>query len=191
VGAGTFLYHPGTAARLAAVLDGVIRVFAWPSEDHQTTVRYAPPGDIVGLAPLLGHTQMTGAEAVTDARVALLSVPHVRAVAHRHPELAWTFAEEMAVWAAVSLQGMAQGFEPIPVRVARQLLDLAVPTTRGQAEVSVTHQRLADAVGTAREVITRVLGEFRQQGIVSTHSGHILILDRVQLARIAARQRLR
>jgi CRP/FNR family transcriptional regulator len=45
----------------------------------------------------------------------------------------------------------------------------------------VTQQELADAVGSVREVIARVLRDLRLAGIVATSMDRILILDPGQL----------
>jgi CRP/FNR family transcriptional regulator len=47
--------------------------------------------------------------------------------------------------------------------------------------VPVTQQELADAVGTAREVVVRVLRELRRDGVVRTERGYIVILDPARL----------
>jgi CRP-like cAMP-binding protein len=73
----------------------------------------------------------------------------------------------------------------MPVRVSRHLLDHAVRTTEGQLIAYTTHQALADAVGSAREVVTRVLGELRTLGIVDTGPGRVLLLRPRTLARVA------
>ncbi len=69
-------------------------------------------------------------------------------------------------------------------RVARHLLDLAVENTPGRFEAPVTQQGLADGVGTVREVVARVLREFRREGLIATRDGSVELLDREGLARI-------
>ena len=51
----------------------------------------------------------------------------------------------------------------------------------------VTQQALADGVGTVREVVARILRDFREEGIVDTTPGHIRILDPARLAAIVGR----
>ena len=64
--------------------------------------------------------------------------------------------------------------------MARHLLDLA---SEGASElvVSVSQQQLAEAVGTVREVIVRVLRELRAAGVVRTERNRIVILDPARL----------
>jgi CRP/FNR family transcriptional regulator, cyclic AMP receptor protein len=86
---------------------------------------------------------------------------------------------------------MAEVFDPeVAVvrepRVERHLLDLAAqprPRREAVAEivVPITQQELADAVGTVREVVVRVLGELRRDGVVRTERNCIVILDPARL----------
>jgi CRP/FNR family transcriptional regulator len=71
-------------------------------------------------------------------------------------------------------------FQRVDVRLAARLLDLAQDGT-----VHATHQVLAVELGTAREVISRTLGEFQRRAWVEQARGEIRILDREGLERLA------
>jgi CRP/FNR family transcriptional regulator len=68
-------------------------------------------------------------------------------------------------------------FGRMDARIARRLLQVTDATNR----VDITHQTLAEELGTAREVISRLLKGFEQQGWVKLHRGWIEIIDRRQL----------
>jgi CRP/FNR family transcriptional regulator, anaerobic regulatory protein len=59
-------------------------------------------------------------------------------------------------------------------RLARCLLNQSQQDTR----IESTHQELAEELGTAREVISRLLKKFEHQGWVRLHRGWIEIIDR-------------
>jgi CRP/FNR family transcriptional regulator len=65
-------------------------------------------------------------------------------------------------------------FRALDERVASALLSHCEP-------VIITHQRLADEVGSVREVVSRILKEFEAQGLVRLERGCIHILDRERL----------
>ena len=74
--------------------------------------------------------------------------------------------------------------------MARHLLDLAserVPEPASEQRsgselvVKVSQRELAEAVGTAREVVVRVLRELRQDGVVRTGRDQIVIADPARL----------
>lgn len=82
-------------------------------------------------------------------------------------------------------------FATVRQRVALHLLDLAServpdraldPPARNELVVLQNQQELAEAVGTVREVVVRVLRELRQEGIVRTGRDRIVIVDPDRLA---------
>jgi CRP/FNR family transcriptional regulator len=64
---------------------------------------------------------------------------------------------------------------PIEQRLAKVLLDKRTDV------IWMTHQGLADEVGTAREVVSRSLKDFEEKGIVRLKRGKIFIQDREAL----------
>jgi CRP/FNR family transcriptional regulator, cyclic AMP receptor protein len=186
VTAGSVIFRTGSPPRLAAITAGLVRVFICGPGGRQVPLRYARPGDLVGLGALLSGTEMLSAEAVTTTTLAMVSVDRLHAIAGRNPELSWSVAKHLAMWSAAAVASLVgAGFEQMSVRVAQHLVDLAIRAPDGQTVAYVTHRALADAVGTAREVVTRVLGEFREQGIVCTRPGRVIVLDPPRLAAIA------
>ena len=65
--------------------------------------------------------------------------------------------------------------QPMEQRVAKALLD-----KRSDA-IAVTHQGLADEVGTAREVVSRILKDLEKKGVIKLKRGSIVIQDRAAL----------
>lgn len=62
--------------------------------------------------------------------------------------------------------------QPIEQRLAKLLLD------KRRDVIGVTHQGLADEMETAREVVSRILKDFEEKGMVKLKRGMILIQDR-------------
>ena len=65
--------------------------------------------------------------------------------------------------------------QPMEQRVAKVLLEKRTDV------IEVTHQGLADEVGTAREVVSRVLKDFENKGVIKLKRGIIFIEDREAL----------
>lgn len=72
-------------------------------------------------------------------------------------------------------------FVPIEARLAAVLLDRA----GSGARIGATHQDLAAAIGSAREVVSRRLDVLRDRGVVKLGRGSVTILDRPALEAIA------
>jgi CRP-like cAMP-binding protein len=205
IGAGeTFYYgaHHADMATLALVLDGLLRTVVCGSEGREVTIRYADQGAVVGLpAVLVGGTstgneltleqwlQVGGAsitgEAIRDSRVLRLSPARFRQLAQREASVAWPLARYLAQQSTTIQQLLAAGiFLPVRARVARHILDLA-ELEGGSFVVHASHQEIAGATGTVREVVSRVLRAFGGEGLAERREGVLVLLDRDRLHEIS------
>jgi CRP-like cAMP-binding protein len=75
-------------------------------------------------------------------------------------------------------------FKGIPARLAALLLNLA-DEQASSAITGLTHQDLAETVGTYRETATQVLNDMKGQGLIEIGRKRIGILDRGRLQAIA------
>jgi CRP/FNR family transcriptional regulator len=72
-------------------------------------------------------------------------------------------------------------FGRIDVRLADRLLVLA----GGDREIAATHQDIASELGTAREVVSRVLNDFQKRGLIGQSRGRISLSDKAALRALA------
>lgn len=182
VTAGSTVYREGDAVpHLALVVSGLLRVYVGAADGRTMTVRYCRPGSLLGAATLfaagfslpatiqaLVDSEMLAMRSAVVVRLANQDVRVARALLGETSERALAFAAEVA----------GSAFATVRERVARHLLDLAAENQRGTNLVApVSQQELADAVGTVREVVVRVLRELRAKGIVDTARGEIVVRD--------------
>jgi CRP/FNR family transcriptional regulator len=182
--AGTTVYRAGSRPQAALVVRGLIRVFLSSPGGRQVTVRYARPGDVLGIAVLVGGPASTTVQAVEPSSVLRISERTLTATARRDPRVSWALAEELTRRLyGVLEQTAVNAFGSVRQRVAGHLLDLASDEQRpnGGLVAHVSQQELADAVGSVREVVARTLRDLRAAGIVATESDSIVILDPVRL----------
>src|ERR1700724_3806037 len=157
--ASALIFRAGQLPRIALVVGGIVRVFISTQLGRQMTIRYARAGDLIGLTPYLAGTDQWNAEAITDANVKVLTFEHLRSAG-------------------------ASG-QPITVRVARHLSEMAQRGPDGRTFVHISHQRLADAVGTVREVVSRELTALRANGVIDQTAGALRVIDEHRLASLA------
>lgn len=74
-------------------------------------------------------------------------------------------------------------FKSMDSRIAQLLLEYA--NIEGTVDLSLTHEVLARDLGTAREVVTRMLKYFSNEHILELSRGHIKLLDVKRLRQIA------
>ena len=148
-----------------------------------------PAGALIGAVTLFATrftTMPAAAQALVDAELLKFSPAVVRRAAARDPRVAQAFLSELSERVLSFIDEIPNTFATVRQRVARHLLDLAAQRGPGREAVAeivvpVSQQELADAVGTVREVVVRVLRELRQDGVVRTERDHIVILDPARL----------
>ena len=181
--AGTTVYQPGSEPRAALVVRGLLRVFLASLEGRQVTVRYARPGDVLGIAVLVGGPAGVGVQAVEPSGLFRLSSRTLLAAARRDARVSWAIAGELNRRLYDTLEQTAvNAFGSVRQRVAAHLLDLASAQQEpAWLAARVSQQELADAVGSVREVVARVLRELRVAGVIATAADRIVILDATRL----------
>ena len=176
---GTSIYQENDEPQVGLVVEGIIRLYMTAPDGRQVTVRYARPGQLIGVPALIGGPAPVSASMLTRSVVLMLPVGALRSTAHEHAEVAWLFAEEVCRRLYDSLEGLAgNAFGTLTERVCRHLLDVASPgPTPDTLTAEVTQQDLANAVGSSRVPVARILAELRTEGLIATHSGHIELTD--------------
>lgn len=183
---GGVVYRESDAPRCALVRSGLVRVFVRSAEGRQVTVRYARPGELLGVAAAVAGPSPVTVQAMVDSTLLMFDAAALVEEGRRDARVAWAIAEELGqrLYDAID-QIVVNAFGSVPERVARHLLDAATPGKQGQPIVAVTQQELADGVGSAREVIARVLRRFREEGLVRTRPGGVVLVRPEVMARIA------
>ena len=99
----------------------------------------------------------------------------------------WAVAEEVASSLFRVQERLAHNvFAPIRARVARFLLDVAVEDrATGRIVATTSHQDVAAAIGTVREVVARTLRTFRNEGLTETSNAGIVLTDIEAMLRVA------
>jgi CRP/FNR family transcriptional regulator len=172
---------------LAIVIDGLLRVYLASGSGRQVTVRYARPGDALGLVHLFGKRTEVQVQALSRAVLWIVPGEGFRGLCDRSALLSAAVARECAARAVDAMDELALvSFGAVRARLARHLLDLAAVRQQSEALVAaVTQQQLADAVGSVREVVTRVLQGLRADGLIGGGEGGVTILDVSRLDAVA------
>lgn len=170
---GETLHHEGeTAAHFEILLAGFVRVYVSAADGRTLTVRYCRPGALLGALSLFQDAFVMPAttQALVGSELLQLRPAAVQRLADRYPAVSRALLTELSVRASSFVAEIRNStFTSVRQRVARHLLDIASDHQRDSALVaSIRQQELADAVGTAREVVVRVLRELRAAGVVQT-----------------------
>jgi CRP/FNR family transcriptional regulator len=109
-------------------------------------------------------------QALMESDLLVLQPDVVRQCARGHPEVAEALLIEVSERVGAFVREITDStFMTVRQRICRHLLDLASEQQRGADLVAhISQQDLADAVGTVREVVVRVLRDLRREGVVET-----------------------
>jgi CRP/FNR family transcriptional regulator len=163
------------------VLEGEVKVSRHSADGRSLELYRVVPGELclVSSASLFRMTPMAAQGSTTrPTRLLLISPPTfmqwLETPAFRD-EVLGLFAERMA-----DLTGLidAVAFQKLDQRLAATLLG------RGQ-NLTLTHQQLADELGTVREIVSRLLRRFEREGWVELGREHITIRDSLALRALA------
>jgi CRP/FNR family transcriptional regulator len=169
------------------VLSGMARVFLRTPAGRQVTLRHAQPTSSIGIGALLGEGAVS-AQAVTACSVLRLDTAHLVRTAERNPSLAMAIAREVSARLIETYHEIVireQG--SLRQRLARQLLNFAgeMPTPERPLVLPLSHEDVADAVGSAREVVSRHLERFQAEEMLALERGQITLVDPVRLDQTA------
>jgi CRP/FNR family transcriptional regulator len=180
--AGTPLFGEGSVCRqFPLVLAGSIRV-AKVGEGRELHLYRVTPGEscVLTSSCLVGGRDYPATGVVeSDVRLVVLPKAVFDELVASHPPFRQyvfgLFAERLTDLMALV---EAVAFHKLDRRVAAALLG------HGRV-VEMTHQQLADSVGSVREIVTRVLRSFVDQGFVKLGRGSIEVLDAAGLRSVA------
>ncbi|MGF1546510.1 MAG: Crp/Fnr family transcriptional regulator [Thiotrichales bacterium] len=185
--AGQFVFHRGGACEnYLLVLTGRVKVTLTAASGREVTLYHVESGQscVLTTTCLIGAERYP-AEGVTETAVTAFAITRPRfeqALDHSPPFRRFVFDNLGRRFAEVLTRMEQVHFGDIDSRLARALLAFSSAT----ATLTVTHQQLANELGTAREVVSRHLKEFESRGWVRLLRNRIELLDPAALRRTAA-----
>jgi len=180
--AGRQLFDEGSPCTAFPLLvEGVIRATKSGPDGHEILLYRLNPGEscVITVVALLGETPYP-ARAQSETDLTLFGVPRplfLDLILKSPPFRLFVFqflSQRMAHLMAL-IDDVA--FRRVDQRLASRLLIHPEPLT-------VTHQMLADELGTTREVVSRTLEAFQESGMLRLGRKRIEILDRGALDRV-------
>jgi len=185
IGKGHAIYSPDNPAdRLYLVLRGRVKVTTTATEGYETIARILCNEDLFGAAVLVGGKSPEAAVVLDAAMLMSWTRDEIEAQIEREPRLGLALAQYF-VRQCLALQERieAVALHKTPERVLlafAQLADLlGTPQPDGAMRIdSLTHQTIADYVGTSREVVTFQMNRFRRQGLIRYNRHYIDVYSR-------------
>lgn len=177
--ANAVIIHEGEEAdSLYIVLSGKVRVYASNEAGKEFTIITHGPGEYVGELALDGGVRTASVMTQVPTTCSVVSGANLRQFIATHPDFALHLIHKL-IWrlrhATDSVKSLA--LQDVHGRVAHLLDDLAVP--EGAARVvpeRLTHQAIAERVGSSREMVTRIFKDLAADGFIAVEGGRIVLL---------------
>jgi len=173
--AGTSLHEPGEpAGNVFAIHTGQVRLYQLSPDGSRRLMDILGPGQWFG-AEAVGGLSQYGCQARTETAATFCMLPATRLLAaleHR-PEASLEIIRQLAGRLnRVSEEAGGLAFEDCRHRLIRALVrfsrSAAAVATQDGVELHMTHEQLAQAVGAARETVSLILTDLRQQNLIRT-----------------------
>ena len=184
---GTNIHNGDECTGIILIKSGSLRLYMLSDEGKEITLYRLFPGDMCMLSASCVLSTVTFdvfVDSEENSDCIVVGGCAYEALSNRMPE-AKIFALETAVSAFSDIMWVMQQilFMSMDKRLAIFLLDEVSKT--GEDSVKLTHEQIAKYMGSAREVVSRMLKYFSSEGLVSVSRGEgIRILDKKRLRAI-------
>ncbi|MBI2022161.1 Crp/Fnr family transcriptional regulator [Candidatus Daviesbacteria bacterium] len=183
---GTIIFNEGDPLdRIYFIEKGFVKLFRLSDEGRETTIYLYGPGNILGVRALTSKDECAKhfAEAITDLKISTITRKDYLKVLAENPEylvdLLHVFINRLN-YTERKLEGFI--ITDATARVAYFLADCVtrfckVVSNQTEIPLPLTHQRIAEFVGSVRETVTLALQRLEKEGILEDSRGRIKVLD--------------
>lgn len=160
------------------VLNGSLKVMRTDSDGHEILLYYITPGESCIMSFLGGiHNETSKVKAIVEEDAEILFIP---------VEKASEWVKKFPEWSDFIFRLYHKRFEELLTAVNAiafhnldtrllQLLKQKAELYQSK-EIKITHQQLADELGTAREAVSRVMKQMENEGLVQLSRNKITLL---------------
>jgi len=191
---GAILFVEGQDPRgVFVICKGRMKLSASSVGGKSLILRVAEPGEIIGLpGTLSGKPYEATAEALEPIQANFIPRRPFLEFLRAHGEVALRVAEALseiyyATYREVRYLGLSGSVEE---KLACFLLDFAArhasDHAQSRATLTLTHEEIAEMIGSSRETVTRLFADFRRKGLIQVNGSSLVIADKIGLRKLLA-----
>lgn len=182
---GEIIYLPGDPGDTVYFLKrGQVKLDYLDASGRRLTLKICHRGEPFGEAALVGEdSRKLIAEAHDNVELCAIAKDDLLQFAEGNTGLSLRISKLIGL-RLVELENRLEDlfFKDVPTRLSRLLLklgnDFGMETDQGiEIKMKITHQDMADLIGSRRETTSVVLGEFEDEGLIEKGHGHIWLKD--------------
>jgi len=189
---GAVLFVEGQGPRgVYIICTGRVKLTTTSRDGKTLILRIAQEGEVLGLhAAVSGKPYELTAETLQPAQLDFVKRDDFLRFLQNHGDACLHAAQHLSqncqsAYEMIRSLGLSHS---VSEKLARLLLEWAADgenTKEGiRIKVSLTHEEIAQLIGTSRETVTRVLGEFRDKELASLRGSTLLIRNRTGLEKL-------
>lgn len=180
----TPIFFPGDPSQQIYLLkEGRVKISRISEEGREVTIALLEPGEIFGELEVLDDAPRdTLAEALDDSKICVVSKKIFLEMIHRIPDFSFRLTKLIG-FRMRKIESRVEDlvFKDVPARLANLLLDLekdyGKETPQGMLlQIKITHQEIANLIGSIRETVSAVLGDFKRDGWITFEGRRIILL---------------
>lgn len=183
---GELVFRAGGADNNIHILEtGRVKIFQISPKGKETLLWFCGRGELFGLSELCqGGERKVYAQACEPSRIVAIDRERFKLFIARRPELALNIIDLLSY----RLRSLGKTFEGLTThdvtqRVTALLMQLGErygqPSGEGVAiEINITHQEMADMIGTTRQSVTSVLSGLKRAGMIEMHKRRMSLNSR-------------
>jgi CRP/FNR family transcriptional regulator len=192
---GSLLFVEGEDPRGVFILcSGRAKLTTSSTEGKTLIVKIAEPGEVLGAsATILGKPYEVSAETIEPSQLNFVKRDDFLKYLNTHAEACLHTARQLSekyhsAQREIRSLGLSQTTSE---KLARLLLDWCdrggEQTTRGiRLKVLLTHEEIAQMIGTTRETVTRLLSDFKRKKIIDVKGSSLFVLGKAQLEHLVS-----
>jgi CRP/FNR family transcriptional regulator, cyclic AMP receptor protein len=191
---GSILFVEGQESRGVFILcNGKVKLSAGSADGKSLIVRIADAGEIVGLpGTISGKPYELTAEALEPLQANFIGRESFLRFLREHGHAALRIAQILSdIYYATCQEVRYLGLSSSAAeKLARFLLDWNAnhgeSLDSSRSILTLTHEEIAEMLGTSRETITRLFADFKRQQLVEVRGSSLVISDKPRLQQLLA-----
>jgi len=191
---GSVVFLEGQDARGVYILcQGRAKLTTTNADGKSMILKIAEPGSILGLhACISGRQHEVTVETLQPAQLAFIRRDDFLRFLNQHPDACLRAAEHVArdchsAYEVIRSIGLSHS---VSEKLARLLLqwssDARVVDGSIRLKLALTHEEMAQLIGTSRETVTRTLSEFKKQRVLEVTGSTLIIRNKPALEQLVA-----
>jgi CRP/FNR family cyclic AMP-dependent transcriptional regulator len=191
---GATLFVEGEMARGVFILcAGKVKLTTSSGEGKTLILKVAAAGEILGVsATILNKPYEVSAETMEPSHVNFIRHADFLALLHSQPDVCLRTAEQLSgkyqeAQREVRSLGLSQTTSEKLARLLLEWSNAGEKTAKGiRVKVLMTHEEIGQMLGTTRETITRLLGDFRRRKIIDVTGSSLYVTRRESLEQMTS-----